>query len=109
MTENNEEKYFRNQKIPVSADSTKLYKNIIGINSDFSGFKECASMVDLTCRIASLTSAILLLFEFVLNKFFKPKKESYVEGITMLRERPGLQNITYSARYDLTHNDEFQV
>ena len=24
----------------------------------------------------------------------------YINGTTMLRERPGLQNITYSARYD---------
>ena len=61
------------------------------------------SMVDLTSRITSLTTAILLLFQFVFFTdvyYLNDKMKRYIKGTTMLRERPGLQNITYSARYD---------
>jgi hypothetical protein len=66
--------------------------------------EEVVSVVDLTSRITSLTTAILLLFQFVfryyLISYLNEKMKRYIEGTTMLRERPGLQNITYSARFD---------
>ena len=60
-------------------------------------------MVDLTTRITSLTTAILILFQFVYEYIpgLKEKMKRHSEGTTLLRERPGLQNITYSATYDL--------
>ena len=53
------------QEIPVSTDSTKLYMNMSQINwkSDRREVhSEIVSVVDLTSRITSLTTAILLLF-----------------------------------------------
>ena len=54
-----------NQKITPSIDSTKIYKNILEIcrsSDDGEEHSECVSMVDLTSRITSLTTAIILLF-----------------------------------------------
>ena len=66
--------------------------------------EELVSMVELTSRITSLTTAILILFQFVFGYCIyqlNEKMKRYIQGTTMLRERPGLQNITYSARYDV--------
>ena len=65
-------------------------------------------MVDFAARITSLTTAILLLFQFVYGYNItraNQKIKNYIKGFTLLRERPGLQNITYSARFD-NHGDE---
>ena len=50
------------------------------------------SMVDLTSRITSLTTAILILFQFFFAGVggLKEKMKKYIEGTTMLKERPGL-------------------
>ena len=55
------------QKIPDSLDSTKIYNNMSEISWKRGRYnaKELVSMVDLTSRITSLTTAILLLFQFV--------------------------------------------
>ena len=62
------------------------------------------SIVDLTSRITSLTTAILLLFQFVFSyrtTLIGPNKmKRYIKSTTLLRERPGLQNITYVAKFD---------
>ena len=61
-------------------------------------------MVDLASRITSLTTAIIILFQFVFSMIRKggignDMMKRYIKGTTMLRERPGLWNITYSARW----------
>ena len=56
------------QKITTSIDSTKIYKNMLEIcrySNDGEEHSECASMVDLASRITSLTTAVILLFQFV--------------------------------------------
>ena len=92
------------QEIPVSSDSIKLYENMSQINwfTCREEHSEVVSVVDLTSRITSLTTAILILFQFVFNYslYLNEKMKRYIEGTTMLKERPGLKNITYSARYD---------
>ena len=61
------------QEIPDSLDSTKLYKNMSVIewysNYPRDRHAEAVSMVDLTSRITSLTTTILLLFQFVFHIF----------------------------------------
>ena len=56
--------------------------------------EELVSMVDLTSRITSLSTAILILFQFVFCEAWRHKIDSqmkrYIEGFAMLKERPGL-------------------
>ena len=101
------------QDIPDSVDSRKLYKNF----SDTFWFtkdeqqSKWISMVELTTKITNITSAILLLFQFVYSNFYgekdpKRKIDEFMDGTKLLTERPGLQNITYVAKYDLFNGNK---
>ena len=57
-------------------------------------------MIDLATRITSMTLAVILLFQIVVNPEVEDldnKLKNYFDCSFMLRERPGLQNITYIA------------
>ena len=63
-------------------------------------------MVELTSKITNSTSADLILFEVAYNEIrsFDNNKNQYIESISLLKERPGLQAITYSAIFDFEGN-----
>ena len=80
------------QEIPVSPDSSKLYKNFSQISwpeDSRDKQSEMVSMVDLTSRITSLTCAILILFQFIFGKTpWEYRNDYYYRGIvgaTMLK------------------------
>ena len=61
-------------------------------------------MVDLTTRITNLTTAVLLLFQISLSdinfadELIEIKND--IADINFLKERPGIQNITYVVKVD---------
>ena len=57
-------------------------------------------MVELTTRITNLTTAIVILFTFGYEGGIRIENLERLYKSPMLRERPGLQNITYTADYD---------
>ena len=68
-------------------------------------------MIELTTQITNLTPATLLLFQFVYSDFYgkqnpKGKLDEFMDGTKLLTERPGLQNITYVAKYDLFNSNK---
>ena len=59
-------------------------------------------MIEPTSRIMNTTSAKLLLFQIVFGYIYyiKPIMSKSILNNTLLKERPGLQNITYTAIID---------
>ena len=79
----------------IANDSSCLYKNFSQIewHSDRSKKEEIVSvsMIELTTRIINLTSAMLLLFQFVfIDSFVSAHIDKYIDCIALLSERPGL-------------------
>ena len=92
-------------------DQTKLYKNFTEINwfdRNQQRQKELISMVDLSARISNNSCNNLILFDVAFLASYAyhfKKKENPQKKIPMvqLKERPGLQRITYTAVYDYSN------
>ena len=95
-------------QIQNAVDCTQLYKNLVEIQWPKDGKMqgELISMTELCSRFANKSTANLLLFQagFArLSREFDTEKLSdpaYLNALAQLNERPGLQRIIYTAKYD---------